>query len=71
MLSMELSQAAWVVAAVLISGALVRLILGVLAIHATRRALRPSGGSKAADRLRAHRLAVLRALLDSLKPPRG
>lgn len=58
------------VASVVVSGALVRLILAVLAAHAARKALGPSAGSKAADRLRAHRLAVLRALLNGLRAPR-
>jgi hypothetical protein len=52
------------------SGTLVRLALTVLAAHAARKALRPSRTSKAADRLRAHRLAVLRALLNALATPR-
>lgn len=52
------------------SGSLVRLVLTALAAHAARKALRPSRTSKAADRLRAHRLAVLRALLNALAAPR-
>lgn len=52
------------------SGTLVRLVLTALAAHATRKALRLSRTSKAADRLRAHRLAVLRALLNALATPR-
>ncbi|MGY3684609.1 hypothetical protein [Streptomyces sp. TE33382] len=69
MLSTGMSGAAWLLVAAAVSGPAVRLILGVLTIHATHKALRPTAGSKAADRLRAHRLAVLRALLHSLKPP--
>lgn len=57
-------------ASVVVSGALVRLVLAVLAAHAARKALSPSAGSKAAERLRAHRLAVLRALLSGLRNPR-
>lgn len=53
-------------ASALVSGALVRLVLAALAVHATRKALSASAGSKSADRLRAHRLAVLRALLNGL-----
>lgn len=67
---MTAADAAWVLASVLVSGALVRLILAVVAAHAARKALRPSGGSRAADRLRAHRLAVLRAVLNGLRAPR-
>ncbi|MEN8651340.1 hypothetical protein ABCR94_12015 [Streptomyces sp. 21So2-11] len=39
----------------------------MLAVHAARKALGASGGSRSADRLRAHRLAVLRELLNGLK----
>ncbi|WP_327393583.1 hypothetical protein OG533_39000 [Streptomyces sp. NBC_01186] len=52
------------------SNALVRLLLGLVTAYATRKALGPSAGSKADDRLRAHRLAVLRALLKRADPPR-
>ncbi|WP_314175175.1 hypothetical protein [Streptomyces winkii] len=62
--------AAWVLASVVVSGALVRLILALVAAHAARKALGPSDESKAADRLRAHRLAVLRALINGLRAPR-
>ena len=65
MLTDTVGAAAWVLTSVAVSGALVRLILGVLAAHAARTALRPSEPSES-----AHRLAVLRALLDELKPPR-
>jgi hypothetical protein len=65
MLTDTMGAAAWVLASVAVSGALVRLILGVLAAHAARTALRPSDPAEF-----AHRLAVLRALLDELKPPR-
>lgn len=54
-------------ASVAVSGALVRLVLAALAVHAARKALSPSTGSKSAERLRAHRLAVLRTLLNGLK----
>jgi hypothetical protein len=67
MLTAELAAyASWVLASVAVSGALVRLILAVLAADAARKALRASAESKAGDRLRAHRLAVLRALLNGL-----
>lgn len=65
MLTHTMGAAAWVLASVAVSGALVRLILGVLAAHAARTALRPSNPAES-----AHRLAVLRALLDQVKPPR-
>jgi hypothetical protein len=68
MLTTDMSDAAWVLGCVAVSSALVRLILAVLAGYAARKALRPSAHLKAADR--AHHLAVLRALLDGLKPPR-
>jgi ABC-type arginine transport system permease subunit len=65
MLTNTAGAAAWVLASVAVSSALVRLILGVLAAHAARTALRPSNPSES-----AHRLAVLRALLHELKLPR-
>jgi hypothetical protein len=65
MLTNPLGAATWVLASAAASSALVRLILGLLAAHAARTALRPSNPSES-----AHRLAVLRALLDELKPPR-
>ncbi|SCK17984.1 hypothetical protein [Streptomyces sp. WMMB 322] len=67
---MTVADAAWVPASVVVSGALVRLILALVAAHAARKALGPVGGSGAADRLRAHRLAVLRAILNGLRKPR-
>jgi hypothetical protein len=60
----------WVLAFGVISKALVRLVLALLAAHAARKALRSSPASMAADRLRAHRLAVLRVLVNGLKFPR-
>lgn len=78
-MGLDMGHAAWALvsaasvasaAYVAFSGALARLILTVLAAHAARKALRPSGDSKAAERLRAHRLAVLRALLNVLAAPR-
>jgi hypothetical protein len=67
MLSTDMDHAAWALASVAISSALVRLILGVLTVLATRKALSASDGSRTTDRLRAHRLAVLHALLSSLR----
>lgn len=53
------------------SGAAVRLLLGILAAYAARKALShsdtPRDDPEAAERLRAHRRSVLRALLDCLK----
>lgn len=65
MLTHSLGAATWLLACVAVSGALVRLILGVLAAHAARTALRSSTPSES-----AHRLAVLRALLEELTPRR-
>ncbi|WP_327351296.1 hypothetical protein [Streptomyces sp. NBC_01304] len=67
MLTVNMGAAAWAVAGVAVSSALVRLILAVLAAHAARRALRSGDGTRAGDRLRAHRLAVLRALVDGAR----
>jgi hypothetical protein len=69
MLTTGMAHTAWALASVALGRTLVRLILGILAVHATRKALGPSAPSKAADRLRAHRLAVLRALLNGLRRP--
>ena len=65
MLTHTTGAATWVLASVAVSSALVRLILGVLTAHAARTALRSSNPSES-----AHRLAVLRALLNELKLPR-
>ncbi|WP_329118882.1 hypothetical protein [Streptomyces sp. NBC_01465] len=62
MIGHQLGGAAWAFAAVGISSALVRLIVGVLAAHAARKALSPSAGAEVA----AQRLAVLRVLMDGL-----
>ena len=70
MLTVNLGTAAWALASVAVSSALVRLVLGALAAHAVRKALGSADSSESADRLRAHRLAVLRAVLNGLKPPR-
>ncbi|HWM38331.1 MAG TPA: hypothetical protein VNS49_14560 [Streptomyces sp.] len=63
MRNFDMGVAAWGLAAVAVSSALVRLILGVLAVHAARKLLREPTDH-------AHLLAVLRALLNSLKSPR-
>ncbi|MET9514522.1 hypothetical protein [Streptomyces sp. NPDC002994] len=70
MLTITMGAAAWLLASVAVSSAVVRLMLALLAAYAARKALGPSTGSRSADRLRAHRLAVLRALLNGLRPPR-
>ncbi|MEU6676355.1 hypothetical protein [Streptomyces sp. NPDC046853] len=65
--------ALWLLACAAASRALTRLLLGLLAAHATRKALSqsdvPRGEPKAAERLRAHRLAVLLTLLHGLQAP--
>lgn len=63
MLNFDMGVAGWGLTAVAVSSALVRLILGVLAVHAARKLL--TGPTD-----QAHLLAVLRALLSSLKSPR-
>ncbi|MEW1860082.1 MULTISPECIES: hypothetical protein [unclassified Streptomyces] len=65
MLTPAMGAAAWVLAGAAVSGAAVRLLLGLLAAHAARTALRPAAPSES-----AHRLAVLRALLDELRSHR-
>lgn len=70
MLTTNMAGAALVFAFVAVGGVLVQVILAVLTVHAARKALRPSAGSKAADRLRAHHLAVLRELLNCLRSTR-
>lgn len=63
--------ALWLLSCAAASRALVRLLLGLLAAHATRKALSqsdvPPDEPEAAERLRAHRLAVLLTLLNGLK----
>jgi hypothetical protein len=46
----------------------VRLVLCGLAAYGTRAALHDAGRGKEADSIRAHRLAVLREILQSLRP---
>ena len=70
MVTTDTVGALWVLAFVASGGVLIQMVLAVLAVYAARKALRPSDGSKAGDRLRAHRLAVLRALLNCLRTPR-
>ena len=73
MLTIDLGSAAWALAALAGLNGLVRLLFGLLAAHAARKALdspTPSGGG-AAERLGAHRLAVLRALLNGFNRHRG
>lgn len=61
MFTPAMGAAAWALACAAVSGAAVRLVLGLLAARAARAALRPSTPTEF-----AHRLAVLRALLDEL-----
>lgn len=63
MFNLDMGVVAWGLAAVAVSSALVRLVLGVLAVHAARKLLTESTD-------RAHLLAVLRTLLNSLRAPR-
>ncbi|MCM2579051.1 hypothetical protein [Streptomyces meridianus] len=63
MRNFDMGVVGWALTAVAVSSALVRLILGALAVHATRKLLTESTD-------RTHLLAVLRALLSSLKSPR-
>lgn len=67
MLSQDIiGDAAWALACVAVINAVVRLALGVLAARVARSVLRASAHSPP-----AHRLAVLRAFLNGLRPPRG
>ncbi|MFF2846483.1 hypothetical protein ACFVT5_09130 [Streptomyces sp. NPDC058001] len=66
----DIGGAAWALASVAVSRTLIRLTLCALAVHAARKALDPTPNTKTAARVRAHRLAILRALLNTLKPPR-
>jgi predicted anti-sigma-YlaC factor YlaD len=64
--STELAIAALTAAPVL-AGVIIRIVLCVLAAAATRKALEdPADGKTSSDALRAHRLAVLRAILAAL-----
>lgn len=71
MLTSSTGLALWLLACTAASRALLRLLLGLLAAHATRKALgqsdTPGDEPEAAERLRAHRLAVLLTLLNGLK----
>ncbi|CAG7642196.1 hypothetical protein [Actinacidiphila bryophytorum] len=62
MLTLTMGATVWVLASAAVSGAVVRLILGVLAVHAARSALRPSDPVQSAQRL-----AVLRAVLKGVR----
>ncbi|MGW0736462.1 hypothetical protein [Streptomyces sp. NPDC002851] len=71
MLSASMGVAVWILASAAVSSALVRLILGVLAAHATRKALSTRDATHSSGACDAcGPLAVLRALLNGLKPPR-
>lgn len=71
MLTSSTGLALWLLACATASRALTRLLLGLLAAHATRKALSqsdlPRDEPEATERLRAHRLAVLLTLLNGLK----
>jgi hypothetical protein len=63
--STELAAASLITAATVAAGAITRLVLSALAVSVTRKALEdPPGGQ--ADAIRAHRLAVLKAILATL-----
>ena len=70
MFTTGMTHVALALASVVASSAVTRLILVLVTAHAARKALRSSAASKDAHRLREHRLAVLQALLNGLKPPR-
>lgn len=78
-LVIDTDAAAWALSALAVSGALVRLVLAGLAVHAARKALGsgtegrrgPDGPAAATPAERAHRLAVLRALLKGLRELKG
>ncbi|MEU6218543.1 hypothetical protein ABZ845_13640 [Streptomyces sp. NPDC047022] len=65
--------ALYILASAAASGAAVRLLLGILTVYAARKALghadTPRDDPEAAERLRAHRRSVLRALLNCLRNP--
>lgn len=63
----SLAIAALAAAGTMLASVIIRIVLCVLAASATRKALEdPVGGQAEADALRAHRLAVLRAILAAL-----
>ena len=67
--SSEAAIAALIIAASLLIRALTRLVLCGLAARATREALQdPASGQPDAAAIRAHRLAVLQAILAALIP---
>lgn len=69
-LVIDTDAAAWALCALAVSGALVRLVLAGLAVHAARKAL-GSGPAAPTAADRAHRLAVLRVLLQGLRGTKG
>jgi hypothetical protein len=70
--SSEAAIAVLVIAVSLLIRALTRLVLCGLAAHATREALKdPASGQPDAAAVRAHRLAVLQAILAALMPRGG
>jgi hypothetical protein len=63
----SLAIAALAAAAAALASVIIRIVLCMLAASATRKALEDlAGGHADADALRAHRLAVLRAILAAL-----
>jgi hypothetical protein len=67
--STELVIAALITAAAVLAGAITRVVLSVLAVLVTRKTLEdPPGVPAEAAKIRAHRLAVLKAVLAALAP---
>jgi hypothetical protein len=67
----ELATAALITAIAVLAGVLIRVVLALLAVSAARKALEdPPGKPADAAAVRAHRLAVLKAILAAL-PPHG
>lgn len=65
--AVSLAIAALAAAAAALASVITRIVLCMLAVSATRKALEELAGGRAdADALRAHRLAVLRAILAAL-----
>jgi hypothetical protein len=65
--STELAIAALITAAAVLAGAITRIVLSVLAVSVTRKTLEdPPGEPAEAAKIRAHHLAVLKAILAAL-----
>lgn len=62
----DVAVAVWILAFAAGGGLAVRLTVVALAAYAAHRALRTAPRTEAGDRIRRHRLAVLRVLLNFL-----